>query len=271
MQTSDLATELGKHVGKKQPGCYVRLRVGRSKRACDTVARWPLEGEDPRAIATEVFETVGKAGLSPGDRAWAEVLEQGGTSPLRTLEVPRAEVVDDALPPPALDDVGTPAAMVGYAMQAIVATNGQLSAQLVAALQREHDTMLAHVNSTARATASETLLTWIEEHGMPGEDGDGFAKAVEVLAPTLGPALAQVANTLARNFRAGAKPAGGAAAPPANETDAERADRLLVEMATIPVDVWMAEGRRQRVELGLGMISEGMERWRRDHAAAGGV
>lgn len=263
MQTSDLAQELAKHTAARNPSRYVRLRAGRAKRSCDTVARWELADEDPRVVATEVFEAVAKAGLAPGDKAWAEVLEVGATAPLRTLEVPRAELVDDGAPiPVSLEGEGS-AAMVGVVMNAIVQTNAQLSSQLVAALSREHDTMLAHVNSTARATASETLLSWISEHGMPGDDADGFGEAVKVLAPTLGPALVVMLNKLTAGMK-------GKGAAPAVETDADKADRLLLEMSTIPVDVWMAEGRRQRVEMGLGMISEGMERWRRDHASREG-
>jgi hypothetical protein len=242
----------------------VRLRAGRAKRQCDTVARWDLAGEDPRVVATEVFETVAKAGLSGGDKAWAEVMEIGATAPLRTMEIPRAELLDEA-PNLSLGLEGMEGmpGMLGVLVNGLVATNGQLSSQLTAALSREHDTMLAHVNSTARATASETLLSWISENGMPGDQADGFGEAVKVLAPTLGPAIVVMLNKLTASMKAGK-------AAPAVETDGEKADRLLLEMTAIPVEVWMAEGRRQRVEVGLGMLSEGMEKWRREHAAYGG-
>ncbi len=263
MQTSELAQELAKHVEAKAPSRYVRLRAGRARRTCDTVARWDLAGADPRVIATEIFETVTKAGLVAGDKAWAEVLEVGATAPLRTLEIPRAELFDEQpTMASALEGADGMPAMLGVVVGAIVQTNAQLSSQLVAALAREHDTMMAHVNSTARATASETLLSWIEEHGMPGDDGDGFAKAVEILGPSLAPAIASLAAGMSGHFRA--KRNGAAAVV---ETDGERADRLLGEMATIPADVWMQDGRRQRVEVGLAMLSDGMERWRRDNAA----
>lgn len=226
------------------------------------MARWDLAGADPRVIATEIFETVGKAGLVSGDKAWAEVLEVGATAPLRTLEIPRAELFDEQpTMASALEGADGMPAMLGVVVGAIVQTNAQLSSQLVAALAREHDTMMAHVNSTARATASETLLSWIEEHGMPGDDGDGFAKAVEILGPSLAPAIASLAAGMSGHFRA--KRTGA----PAVETDGERADRLLAEMATIPADTWMQDGRRQRVEVGLAMLSDGMERWRRENAA----
>lgn len=270
MNIQGLGRELDKHTGARSPARYVRLRVGRARRNADTVARWDLADADAAGIAAELFEQVGNA-CSKGDAAWAEVMETGGKSPIATIAIPVAEVVEggeggggDVGSFAGLAEVDGLPGLLAVTMGAVVQTNGQLASMLTAERQRSQDILIRHIDSTARATAAETLLTWIEKNGLPGQgDSDGMDKALELLAPTLGPALMAVVSRL--TSPAAAKPGD---APPPVESPREKADRLLIEITTVPGDVWLEDGRRERVELILSGVAQAMEEGRRARARA---
>lgn len=171
---------------------YARMRAGRSRKTADTIWRRELVGEKPEVLATEVLERVDR--LGKGEKAWLEILERSGRSTIDHLPLGSASEGEEGDGNP-LDEVDTtsPQSMVAPIIAALVQTNGQFASMVVAKDERYHDLLTKHIEVAGRATAAETLLQWFETHGMGNEDD--MLRAVEALAPTLGPAVATlVAN-----------------------------------------------------------------------------
>lgn len=179
--------------GVEPPRHYARIRAGRTRRAADTVWRRDITGEDAPKLADEVIDRFTR--LDKGSKAWLEIMAKGGTGTVDVLPLGEAHGEDaDGDAPAGLGDLdmSTGAGVIGVVVHALVETNGQLASRLGANESKYHDLLVKHIEVSGRAASAETMLDWIEKHGI-ADDG-AMAAAIETLGPMLAPVLASMAS-----------------------------------------------------------------------------
>jgi len=215
----------------KAGSTYVRVRAGRVQKSAIVVWRKAIVGENPSELATEIMTRF--AGISGRDRAWLEVMEEAGKVVADTLPLGSPpENHDESAGMGEIDPESGAMGVIGAVVGALVTTNGQLATRLDASLDRNQSIMLAHVDSSARATAAETLLSWIEKNGLPGSDNGDMGRALEMLAPT----LEKLAPGVAAGMSAWANGTRKTKATGEPETPDQHADRLLTEVEQLWVE-----------------------------------
>lgn len=203
--------------GEDVPKFYARLRAGRVKKGAPVVWRRDLAGADGKALAVEILDRHGQIGVK--NVGVLEIVQIGGAGCLDTLALGSPNEESDEQEDVPVD----PGSILGVAVNAIVATNAQLADRLSSQENRYHDLLTRHVEIAGRATAAETMLEWIEKHGL---EDQGMAAAVEMLAPYLGPAVATMASKWGQGGQGGKGPRKPA-------TPEDRAVKAIAEVSAL--------------------------------------
>lgn len=249
MERDALLSFVRKHAALTQgkPNRYAKLFTGRSRKTAESVVRWDLTGEKPEAVVGEVEDRLDRLARA-GDQGWLVVFEVGGKNPIDTFHLGAGGGDDEGTSSAPAEIAEGPAgltALVGFSMDAVVRTNAQLTTQLNAERERNADLMLRHVEVAGRAVASETLLTWIQEHGLPGQEDSGeLLAAVAAAAPSMAPVMTALIERMGSSKKE-RKP------PPADadRTPAQIADQVLADLDTL-LDKYPEEIKARAIQIG---------------------
>ncbi len=188
------------------PSRYVRMRAGRQQKVAIQVwKRSPLDGLDPDAIAKEALARFDSVTMP--DRAWLEILEIGGKGACDTLALGTGDDTGgDGMA--TLGEDATSDQLVAAVVGALVATNGQLAADIRAERDRCAAIGQKWVEAVADNASNAALLAYIDKYGVPGtqQDNQLMSDAVAGLLPVVGPAAALVLSQLADKMKSQPKP-----------------------------------------------------------------